>query len=191
MPVLPQRIEHPWPEQEIVFNYGNRKTRHEALRAQVATGVPYILREVAVIDPNGIEHHLDEDYVHEVLAHAEEEFKLLEKHGLAVAKTEWFTFKDNFGFTRTLARVAVINGWVFSPLQFPAFNPAEGEEHATYAALDQSINGYRFCDSAGDRLQDVFRNVQYVHGIPVDPTLGHQEAPRTTLIDTEPIFSTK
>ncbi len=183
----PIEIETPWPEKTIAWRYNNHARRAQTIRSQIDAGQAYVVREVLV--RSKIKHDyspLSIDEIEETLGHTEQEFSLLRACGIIPAPTEWHIFSDPDGNNRTLARVAVVDGESF-PRKYRS--EMSNEERTLVRPLEISVGKYHSHPTRLQRLGDIYRTDQYLHGTFRDPGLQYLTPELTNcLIDTEPIF---
>lgn len=211
MPILTEtypdyrEINTPWDPQPIAWrseendsdstisvhrNDLERIDSSSSLDAQVKNpALTHLVREVLVATRRGvIGLEMDPDDVQSDLTLVDDQFRQLEElAGFRVAPTEWHVFKDRRGLTRTLARVAIIDGnnrplpdvKSFEDLaRIPNLSPEDYELAFNYlTGVDSYFNGVR-----GNPLGDIDHPRQYKFGAP--RYSGSEDA--IYLVDIEP-----
>ena len=187
--IPPDAIDTPWETQEIIWRHVSHKQRTSEIQAQIDAGFTHIVREVLIRHPGYLppEHTtLPLEAAREATDLADAEFSILASLGIVCAPTTWHSFLDHEGTTRTLARIAVVEGNPFPDQPFHKLSKTELDE---VNRLSVKVNGYAYSEQPGVRLADVDRRAQYLHGQFRDPDLRSlTPEPADCLIDTEPIF---
>jgi len=181
-------VDTPWQHQEVVWRDLPQRERHKLLREQARDqSKTHIVREVRVangsrMSPLEVRLHLDL---------AEKEFDLLRLCGIEVVTPEWHTFVDNNGQSRTLARMAIIDG--LNPDSFFRSNhELTAAERHIHTNAEHSIRAYHFIGNRADRLGDIDGIDQYIYGTIRQPQVDGRSptvSPRLYLSDAEPIFN--
>jgi hypothetical protein len=206
-----RKIDTPWEPQPIARRYhddvhtpefgvnGYHDPRTEGVKhllAQVADpALTHLVREVEVTTRNGISaFELTPEETWHDLRLVDEQFMQLEAlTELRVASTEWHVFKDERGLTRTLARVAIIEGSdpiipdieSIDELNTTLLSPEEYELAYTFLT---GMDRY-FQNTIGEPLADINRLSQFKLGAPRSLT-GTMASEALYLVDIEPGFDT-
>lgn len=180
-----------WETQDIIWLGGESENRTEQFNNWLASADPYVVREVQLYEYQPWITWTDEGFMNRdynpsvadawrLIERTEEEFRLLERCGIAVASTDWHVFEASER-TKVLARTAIIDG---IHLNNPA-NYASRDIENTIEQLKRSIAQYINSTEAGDRLCDISGLNQYVYGKPRQENQGQD---RAYLVDIEPIY---
>lgn len=194
-----REIETPWEPQPIAWRFVAAATYNIRDKAAITLqvndpGLNYLVREVQVVtrrdgDTLSVEETLDD------LQLVDDQFAYLESTSHAkVAPYEWHVFKDQQGHTRTLARVAIIDGKNVEYIS--KWSPLAGDPEtvADFKTWTASVDAYREshrlhqADVMRRPLNDIHTPRQYIMGSPRDRSLARTAARSLYLVDIEPIL---
>jgi len=179
----------PWPSQDVIWrdDFAPPSIRIATLRKEISKGLSHIVREVMIRDKHSTRENRAQsrDHAESVIAQTKQEFDYLRDCGIAVAPTEWFVAIDRTESVRTLARVAIIEGYDMEEYRWDV--PLSEDEQERYYELQEKIGNYLKVGEQGSRLADVCYLRQYRYGTPRDENLG-LTSQAAYLVDIEPVY---
>ncbi len=190
LPATVAEVGAPWPNQPIVwFEVQGEESwldRREAMQAQVSDGFSHIVREVRLREsPRHVAAPCSLEGIEALLEQTNNEFQLLRAAGISVAPTEWYTFQaEGTPHYRTLARVAVVEGYGIEPV----WAKASPEERVMMQDCGRKIKAYTKNRPHHSRspLRDIGRIDQYIFGRLRGA--ARPSVPALHLVDIEPIY---
>ncbi len=182
-------VDTPWRPEPIIWRTG-QDIEHKAtlMTFTQRPELTHVVREVRVVD---IGKYGTPDLtllqIEETIDRTETEFARMARVGLNVAPHEWHITKDNEGKHRTLARVAIIDGFRLSRHQtIDGVKSLPEPKRSIELAYEESMEQY-YAEVSEYELYDGHSKQQYVYGIP----RTRPQAPESLiLVDIEPIFYT-
>ena len=191
MGVLPhhQEIDTPWEPEPIIWRDGKDAAHKEALEARVRLPeISHIVREVHVADVGRfgkVDPTLHQ--VKDILSRTEAEFDRLIEAGFLIAPHEWHVTQDHSGRHRTLARVAIIDGFKLSQHTNNTENALLSlAKSAVEAAYELKMERYYETTPESEHF-DGHGKHQYIYGSVRTQQLAKQAL---YLVDIEPVFFT-
>lgn len=176
---------------DVIWCEGDALTRRAAFNARIERGDTHIVREVGCTDYDPVAkkeiHPANPDEAQDLIDRAQLEFSLLSVCGVQIPEDiKWHIFRDTHtGFTRTLARVPVIEG-ISLEVKMGDDYVLHNFFKASTSLLDKHIKSIaRYTSIPGKRLWDVTDHSQYIYG---HPRGSVDKAPGFYLVDIEPLF---
>lgn len=191
-------IETPWEPQPIAWryddNYIDQIRNKQAITDQIENpDLEYLVREVQV----KTRHEMDQLSVEETwddLQLVDRQFNHLEAVSqVKVAPYEWHVFEDAYGVTRTLARVAIIDGRRVRHIPHHSRLTQDQSDVMAYELYIQSLRAYQQTsmprgDTRQLTLSDIDSPLQYIMGSPRNRTLAESASHALYLVDIEPLL---
>ncbi len=181
----------PWQTKEIAWFSQQKAVRAATLQRLAQAGTRYLVREVRVGYP-GYLSPLKELQVRAVLEHTLGEHALLHDNGIRVPDIDWHITRDTNNFTRTLARVGIIDGCSMDVSTHMDVRPLTNLALACAEQSFSNITAYYSAHRPGRRLQGIQTLDQYMMGHPKDGSNSDKDVaaltPALYLIDIEPLY---
>ena len=183
-----REVDTPWQPEPIIWRDGRDLAHREALKAFTRLPEPtHVVREVRVVDVGKYgTPHLTLTQIEDTIDRTETEFMRMISVGLNVAPHEWHVTQDMAGKHRTLARVAIIDGFKLSKHQtIHGIKSLPEPRRSIELAYEDMMERY-YAQADEYELFDGHSKQQYIYGSP----RGTTEPQSLNLVDIEPVFYT-